>query len=293
MLQDNQTNYHQPVMLTEILNSLKPQPGQSYLDVTAGYGGHAKAIADLTGSMAAMTLVDRDKQAIDALRPLAKQGAHLIQSDFLNASQQLVSDGKQFDMILADLGVSSPHLDNANRGFSFKQEAPLDMRMDTGQELTAATIVNSYKEADLADVLWRFGQEPKARQIARMIVRGRPFSNTTQLAQVVARAWPGHSKVHPATRSFQAIRIVVNDELGQLEQALPLWIDLLKPGGRLAVISFHSLEDRIVKQTFAEYALGYEARIELASKKPITASSTDIVSNPRARSAKLRVAVKK
>jgi 16S rRNA (cytosine1402-N4)-methyltransferase len=293
MPQEHQTNHHQPVLLAQVISSLQPQKGQSYLDVTAGYGGHALAIAERTDQVDAMTLVDRDKQAIAALQPLAKRGAHLIQSDFLTASQQLVGEQKQFDMILADLGLSSPHLDNASRGFSFLHEAPLDMRMDTDQTLTAAAVVNSYSEADLADILWRFGQEPKARQIARMIVKSRPFKSTTQLAQVVARAWPGYSKVHPATRSFQAIRIVVNDELGQLQKALPLWVDLLKPGGRLAVISFHSLEDRIVKQLFAEYALGYEARLELPSKKPQTASQDEIVSNPRARSAKLRVAVKK
>jgi 16S rRNA (cytosine1402-N4)-methyltransferase len=292
MPQDDQNHQHQPVLLEQVLQYLAPQPGQSYLDVTAGYGGHAGMIALTTQQPSQLWLVDRDKQAIAALKSYAASGAHLIQNDFLSASQQLVEEGRKFDMILADLGVSSPHLDKASRGFSFKEEAPLDMRMDTEQALTAQTVVNDYSEPELADILWRFGDEPKARQIARLIVANRPFSSTTQLARVVAKAWPGHSKVHPATRSFQAIRIVVNDELGQLEKALPLWIDLLKPGGRLAVISFHSLEDRIVKRVLAEYALGYEAQVKLLTKKPVMASDEEIVSNPRARSAKLRAAVK-
>ena len=291
-MQTENQNQHQPVLKDQVLKYLAPQKDDSYLDVTAGYGGHASAVLEVTGKPQSMWLVDRDEQSIKALQPLAKKGAHLIQNDFLQASQQLLEGNQRFDMILADLGVSSPHLDKAGRGFSFKEEARLDMRMDTSQELTAETVVNSYSEAELADILWRFGEEPKARQIARSIVANRPFSSTTQLAKVVARAWPGHSKVHPATRSFQAIRIVVNDELGQLEKALPIWIDLLNPGGRLAVISFHSLEDRIVKRVLAEYALGYEAEVELLSKRPITASDTELVSNPRARSAKLRAAAK-
>lgn len=292
-MQQEETNHHQPVMLAEVLSYLAPQVGESYVDMTAGYGGHAKAIAEQTKDWRKVVLVDRDEQAITALQPLANQGAKLIRADFATAAMQLVEHDERYDMVLADLGVSSPHLDSASRGFSFKEDAPLDMRMDTRQELTAQTVVNSYREADLADLLWRYGEEPKARQIARLIVANRPFKTTAQLAKVVARAWPGHSRVHPATRSFQAIRIVVNDELDLLGRALPLWIDLLKPGGRLAVISFHSLEDRLVKRTLAEYAEGYEAKLDLPSKRPIEPSSAEIVSNPRARSAKLRVAVKK
>jgi 16S rRNA (cytosine1402-N4)-methyltransferase len=237
-------------------------------------------------------LVDRDKQAITALQPLIKQGAKAIHSDFLQASQQLADTGEQYDMVLADLGVSSPHLNTSNRGFSFSSDAELDMRMDQTQTLTAATIVNSYPEVELADILWRYGEEPKSRQIARMIVQNRPFTSTTELGMVIAKAWPGYSKVHPATRSFQALRIFVNDELNLLEQSLPLWVDLLKPGGRLAVISFHSLEDRIVKRTLAEYAEGYEAQVTLLTKHPVTGSDQEIVFNPRARSAKLRAAAK-
>jgi 16S rRNA (cytosine1402-N4)-methyltransferase len=283
---------HIPVLLDTVLQYLAPVKGDSYVDMTAGYGGHASAVLELTQNPGGMVLVDRDSQAITALQPLVKQGAKVIHSDFLQASQQLADTGKQYDMVLADLGVSSPHLNTSSRGFSFANDAELDMRMDQRQTLSAADIVNSYPEAELADILWRFGEEPKSRQIARMIVQNRPFKSTTELAKVVAKAWPGHSKVHPATRSFQALRIVVNDELNLLEQALPLWIDLLKPGGRLAVISFHSLEDRVVKRTLAEYAEGYEAQVTLLTKHPVSGSDQEIVFNPRARSAKLRAAAK-
>ncbi len=293
MVDDPNNQEHIPVLLDAVLQYLAPQAGDSYVDMTAGYGGHATAVLEKTGNPQGMCLVDRDSQAIAALEPLVKQGAKVIHSDFLQASQQLADADEQYDMVLADLGVSSPHLNITSRGFSFVNEAALDMRMDQSQALSAADVVNSYSEVELADILWRFGEEPKSRQIARLIVQNRPFRTTTELAKVVAKAWPGHSKVHPATRSFQAIRIVVNDELNLLEQALPLWIDLLKPGGRLAVISFHSLEDRVVKRTLAEYAEGYEARIELLTKKPVSGSDAEIVINPRARSAKLRAAVKK
>lgn len=291
--QQSQDNHHIPVLLETVLKYLAPQPGESYLDLTAGYGGHAKAVLERTGHPESMMLVDRDRQAIAALQPLIKQGAKAIHSDFLHASQQLADNGHEYDMVLADLGVSSPHLNNGSRGFSFVTEAELDMRMDQRQTLSAANVVNDYSEAELTDILWRYGEEPKSRQIARLIVRNRPFKTTTELANIVKKAWPGHSKVHPATRTFQAVRIAVNDELGLLEKALPLWISLLKPGGRLAVISFHSLEDRVVKRTLAEYAEGYEGTIELLTKKPATASDHELVFNPRARSAKLRAAAKK
>lgn len=283
---------HIPVLLDEVLQVLAPELGESYLDVTAGYGGHAQAVAERTQNIPDMYLVDRDPAAIAALKPLAAKGAHLIQADFLRASEQLVGHTQRFDMILADLGVSSPHLDNASRGFTFKEDGPLDMRMDTTQKLTAADIVNSSDEAELADILWHYGEEPKSRQIARLIVQNRPFNSTAELAKTVAKAWPGHSKVHPATRTFQALRIVTNRELELLEQALPLWVDLLKPGGRLGIISFHSLEDRIVKKMFSEYAEGYEATVQLVNKRPLTASDNELVLNPRARSAKLRAVVK-
>ena len=198
-----------------------------------------------------------------------------------------------FDMILADLGVSSPHLDIASRGFSFSQEGPLDMRMDQSQELTADFIVNNYSEARLTELIKRYGEDPKARQIARSIVQNRPIHTTQELATNIAKIWPGHSRVHPATRTFQALRIAVNDELEQLRLSLPVWIDLLAPNGRLAVISFHSLEDRLVKQIFQE--LGgdrYDAILEVLTKRPVSGDTNEIVFNPRARSAKLRAAVK-
>jgi len=217
----------------------------------------------------------------------------LRHEDFFSASKALAEEGKQFDAILADLGVSSPHLNEADRGFALQLEGPLDMRMDQKQSLTAEVVVNTYSEAALADILWRYGEEPKARQIARLIVGNRPFSSTTKLASVVAKAWPGRSRIHPATRTFQALRIAVNDELGLLERSLPIWLQLLKPGGRIAVISFHSLEDGIVKRVFSEVSgERYDANFRLLTKRPVTASPHELVLNPRARSAKLRAAAK-
>ncbi|HEY5152406.1 MAG TPA: 16S rRNA (cytosine(1402)-N(4))-methyltransferase RsmH [Candidatus Saccharimonadales bacterium] len=292
----NQNKYkqHVPVLLHEVLQYLDPQAGESYLDLTAGYGGHAEAVLERTGSLTTAVLVDRDEHAAEALRKkFTGMPISVLRQDFRAASQALASEGRQFDLILADLGVSSPHLNEGTRGFAISLDGPLDMRMDQSQDLTAAKIVNSYSEAALADLLKRYGEEPKARRIADMIVAERPFSNTKQLAAVVARAWPGRNRVHPATRTFQALRIAVNDELEMLEQSLPLWIKLLAPGGRLAVISFHSLEDRLVKQALQDAAgERYDAELRLLTKRPVTGSPTEIVSNPRARSAKLRAAVK-
>jgi 16S rRNA (cytosine1402-N4)-methyltransferase len=283
---------HQPVLINEVLHYLDPQAGESYLDLTAGYGGHAATV--LARTKASAVLVDRDQQAIDALKMrFDVPKVEIIHKDFAGASAEMLSQGRQFDLILADLGVSSPHLEDSHRGFSFKGSAPLDMRMDSAQELSAQSIVNSWSEQSLTELLAKYGEEPKARTIARAIVAARPLSSTDQLAAIAARAWPGHSKVHPATRTFQALRIAVNDELGQLEQALPLWLDLLNPGGRLAVISFHSLEDRAVKQFLADNSGDtYTAQLQLLTKKPVTAQPDETVSNPRARSAKLRAAAK-
>lgn len=290
----NDFTKHYPVLLTEVLKYLDPKEGDSYLDLTAGYGGHAGEVLDRTLKPHNITLVDRDQNAVAHLRThFADRGVQIIQKDFLSASRELREQGKQFDLILADLGVSSPHLDNANRGFSLKLDGPLDMRMDETQTLTAADIVNSYDEAELARIIHVYGEEPRAKKIARLIVEHRPISTTHELARIVAQAWPGHSKVHPATRTFQAIRIAVNNELDLLEQSLPIWIDLLAPGGRIAVISFHSLEDRIVKQYFADQSGNrYDAVLQLLTKQPVTGGADEIVFNPRARSAKLRVAVK-
>lgn len=294
----NQNNLHQPVLLPEVLQYLAPQPGDSYLDVTAGYGGHAAAVLAMTQAPNKCVLVDRDQNAIDELQERFKdKPVTFRQQDFYSASAELSEAGQTFDLILADLGVSSPHLNDADRGFSISQNGPLDMRMDQSQGITAAKIVNTYSEKALAKLLKVYGEEPKAAAIAGMIVAGRPFHDTAKLATVVARAWPGHSRVHPATRTFQALRIVVNDELSLLETSLPIWLKLLAPGGRLAIISFHSLEDRLVKQAFAEVAgtpsqTRYDADFRLLTKKPVTASPNELVFNPRSRSAKLRAVAK-
>ncbi len=291
---DDTNDQHLPVLLEPVLDQLSPEEGESYLDLTGGYGGHAQAVLERTKNPAGAVLVDRDPNAIQALEErFAGTGVQIRRSDFYSASRDLAAEGRRFDLILADLGVSSPHLNQASRGFSLKAEGPLDMRMDTTQTLTAEQVVNTYSEEALADILKRYGEEPKAKQIASLIVHNRPFYTTTELAAAAAKAWPGHSKVHPATRTFQALRIAVNDELELLRQALPLWIELLAPGGRLAVISFHSLEDRIVKQVLMEQGGDrYDAPLRVLTKKPVTGNSEELVFNPRARSAKLRAAVK-
>lgn len=291
----NQTNnIHFPVLSEEVLEFLQPKEGETYLDLTAGYGGHARQILERTLQPGKSTLVDRDHNAIAALNEeFLESGVQIIHKDFLGASQELANQNKQYDLILADLGVSSPHLDNASRGFSLKQTGPLDMRMDQTQSLTAEDIVNNYDEVELSKLIREYGEEPRAKRIARLIVENRPITTTTQLAKVVARAWPGHSKVHPATRTFQGLRIAVNGELDQIKQAINLWVDLLAPGGRIAIISFHSLEDRIVKQQLKELAGDrYDAVLTLLTKQPVMADAAEIVSNPRSRSAKLRVAAK-
>jgi 16S rRNA (cytosine1402-N4)-methyltransferase len=289
----NMNEPHEPVLLPAVLKYLDPKEGDSYLDLTAGYGGHAGAVMEKAGNTAGSVLVDRDGDAVRILRQKFPDGTDIRRQDFLSASRDLKAEKRRFDMILADLGVSSPHLNEGKRGFAINRTGPLDMRMDRSQELTAETIVNTYGEAQLSDILKRYGEEPKAGRIARDIVRSRPVRTTGELAAIAARAWPGRSRVHPATRTFQALRIAVNDELGQLEQALPVWLDLLAPGGRIAVISFHSLEDRLVKQAFRE-ASGdrYDATLRTLTASPVTAAPTETVHNPRARSAKLRAAVK-
>jgi 16S rRNA (cytosine1402-N4)-methyltransferase len=293
MHQNKNQNKHVPVLLEEVLQYLDPKEGDSYLDLTAGYGGHASAILERTRSLTQAELIDRDVNAVTVLQKKYEGKVSVRQADFLSASRDLHAAGRQFDLILADLGVSSPHLNEGKRGFSIAQAGPLDMRMDQSQTLTAADIVNDYTEDELVEILRAYGEEPKARLIARAIVSSRPVNTTTQLAEIVKSVWPGRSRVHPATRTFQALRIAVNDELGQLEQALPLWLDLLKPGGRIAVISFHSLEDRLVKQTFADASGNrYDADLKLLTRRPVAPSSKELVFNPRARSAKLRAAVK-
>lgn len=290
----NKNKQHVPVLLDEVLHYLAPKSGESYLDLTAGYGGHARAIMERTGSLTTAVLVDRDQKAIDVLHQEFPAGTvSLRTSDFLTVSRELLAEGRQFDLILADLGVSSPHFNEGARGFAITASGPLDMRMDQSQELNAEIIVNTYSEAQLADLIKRYGEDPKAAQIARNIVRARPLTHTDQLAKVVAKAWPGRSRIHPATRTFQALRIAVNDELAQLEQSLPMWFELLAPGGRITIISFHSLEDRLVKQALTDVTgERYDAELRLLTKRPAMANPSELVFNPRARSAKLRAAVK-
>lgn len=291
----NTNTSHVPVLPGEVLQVLSPEEGDRYLDLTAGYGGHASQVLERTRSLTSATLVDRDINSINHLRKLFDgKDIDLRHTDFLSASRAFVAEGRQYDIILADLGVSSPHLTEASRGFSILGTGPLDMRMDQDQAVTAETILNTYSVDELIDILKRYGEEPKAGQIARAIVANRPLTSTDELAKIAQKAWPGYSRVHPATRTFQAIRIAVNNEIGLLEESLPLWFQLLAPKGRIAVISFHSLEDRLVKQALKDNSGNrYDAELTLLTKRPITASQSEIVFNPRARSAKLRAAVKK
>ncbi|HEX9679263.1 MAG TPA: 16S rRNA (cytosine(1402)-N(4))-methyltransferase RsmH [Candidatus Saccharimonadales bacterium] len=284
-------NNHQPVLLSDTIRLLAPKSDDSYLDLTAGYGGHAAAVLAKTKRPDRMVLVDRDDAAIKALDRFKEQGSVVIHQDFLAATSQL--SGQKFDMILADLGVSSQHFDRADRGFSFTLNGPLDMRMDRSGALTASQIVNDWPVERIADVIRRYGEEPRALVIAQRIVANRPINSTAVLAETIrpAASQSGRRK-HPATRVFQAIRIAVNDELTQLDDTLPLLPDLMAPGGRLCIISFHSLEDRLVKQFFKELCGGgYEAEHELLTKRPIKGELND-VHNPRARSARLRAVVK-
>ncbi len=286
---------HVPVLLDACLELLDPKEGERYLDLTAGYGGHAQAILGRTNNYRHSCLVDRDEFAISQLTRFKEMGAELRHQDFATASQSLAAEGMQFDIILVDLGVSSPQLDRAERGFSFTHDGPLDMRMDNRQALDAKQYVNTAPENELADIIHRYGEEPRgiARRYAQAIVKGRPYETTRELADAIKDAHVGKwQKIHPATRTFQSIRIQVNQELGQIETMLPLLPKLLAPGGRVGIISFHSLEDRLVKRYFAEQqASGYEAELTVLTRKP--RSGLEDVHNPRARSAKLRVAVKK
>lgn len=286
-------NIHTPVLLNEVLKYLDPHLGNSYLDLTAGYGGHAEKIIGMARS-SIVTLVDRDLEAITYLGEKFKnKNYEIVHSDFLAASINLQKANRKYDLILADLGVSSLHLNETNRGFSFLSESKLDMRMDQTQKLTADYIVNKYNQHQLAQLIKKFGEDPKSQRIARLIVENRPIKSTLQLAQIIKKAWPGYTKANPATKTFQAIRILVNDELGQLEASLPIWGNLLNPGGRLAVICFHSLEDRVVKNYFKKNSsTNYDSTMNLLTKNPVIAGKTEIAINPRARSAKLRAVAK-
>ena len=266
------------------------------MDLTAGYAGHASRILDVTQNYKDAVLVDRDANAIRELeRKFAKEtGIRIVKKDFYSAVLQEIECGNRFDMILMDFGVSSPQLDREERGFSFAKDGPLDMRMDQEQELDADRIVNKWSERDLVGILEKYGEEKPgfARLIARTIVHGRPWTSTKQLGDALKKYGRG-GKIHPATRTFQAIRIAVNDELGEIERVLPLIPQVLKPGGRVAMITFHSLEDRLVKDWLKTAAgFGEESQIRILTKKPITAEKMELVINPRARSAKLRAAIK-
>ncbi len=289
-------NMHEPVLLRETLEFLKPHEGESYLDLTAGYGGHAKAVLKETKSYSESVLVDRDQFAIDHLTELFNEkGIGIMKQNFYEACRSLKEQGRQFDLILADLGVSSPHLNIASRGFSFSQDGPLDMRMDQSDLVTAADIINNESEAEIGRILREYGEERRWKRASRAIVEHRPFTTTLELARTLENAlgWQvkGH---HPATKAFQALRIVVNGELHLLQSMLPEAMRLLAPGGRMGVITFHSLEDRIVKHTFGESAgEGYDAEYRLVTKKPVVPAHQERLNNPRSRSAKLRVVVKK
>lgn len=286
---------HIPVLLSDVINMLSPKEGETYLDLTAGYGGHADKILEVTRNYNGAVLNDRDQNAINFLEAKYQEvKPKLMHDDFYSTALRLVESEKKFDMILADFGVSSPQLDIAERGFSFAKEARLDMRMNGEQDLDAWTIVNKWSEGKLADIFERYAEERpgRAKLLAREICMHRPINTTTELAELIRSKSP-YSHTHPATKIFQAIRIVVNDELGIIERTLPLLPKLLNSGGRLAIISFHSLEDRLVKDFFKdESSKGLESTLTILTKKPIVAENTEIVNNPRARSAKLRVAEK-
>ena len=291
-----QHSLHVPVLLDQVVMSLKPKEGESYLDLTAGYGGHARAILAKTKDYAKATLVDRDEYAIKCLSSFSSKGSSLIHADFVTAVKKLIKEGRKFDMILIDLGVSSPQLDQSERGFSFTTSGPLDMRMDQRQAKSAQTLINNASVEELTYIINQYGEEPIgfARAIAKAIADKRPIGSTGELADLIKQQYRGRwKKIHPATRTFQAIRIAVNDELRLIEDLLPNLPDLLKKGGRVGIISFHSLEDRIVKKYLKEQAeSGIEAQLSVVTKKPLSGKQYD-VNNPRARSSKLRVALKK
>ena len=298
---------HVPVLLKEAIDFLAVRRGGTYIDATVGLGGHSYEIAKRLGAPGHLIGLDKDPAALEiARRVVGRQSSVVGQNEQLDwptielrhgsfadlANDERLTTNDRVDGILADLGVSSLQLADPARGFSFQAEGPLDMRMNPQAELTAEQVVNHFGERELADVIYEFGEERRSRRIARAIVRSRPIRSTAQLAEVVSAATrPMKSeRIHPATRTFQALRIFVNRELDDLRALLEAAPQLLKPGGRLVIISFHSLEDRIVKDAFREGVKQGDYR--LLTKKPVTASAEEIDRNPRARSAKLRAAEK-
>ncbi|MEH1965558.1 MULTISPECIES: 16S rRNA (cytosine(1402)-N(4))-methyltransferase RsmH [unclassified Nostoc] len=279
---------HISVLGREVIEGLAVRPGGHYLDVTVGGGGHSRLILEAAADVR-VTAVDQDKDALAAAQKNLAEYSDRIQFIYSNFADYEFPPNT-FDGILADLGVSSYHLDQAERGFSFRQAASLDMRMDRGRSLTAADVINNWDEAELADIFFKYGEERLSRRIARRIVERRPLHTTTELADAIASSVPPkyrYGRIHPATRVFQALRIVVNDELKSLETFLDKAPNALVPGGRIAIISFHSLEDRPVK-----HGLRNSPLLKVLTKKPIIAQEEEISKNPRSRSAKLRIAQK-
>lgn len=299
---------HIPVMVQEVLTALAVRPGGRYIDCTVGGGGHAAAILAAAYPGGRLLAIDRDPDAIaaasqrlDAYRDMVE----LAEGNFADLAAIAEAHGwTEADGILFDLGLSSLQLADETRGFSFQVEAPLDMRFDPRQGLTAADIVNTYREEEIADILWRYGEERQSRRIARQIVRSRPITTTSQLARLVEQAVGGaRSRIHPATRTFQALRIAVNGELESLPAALQQAHGLLGMGGRLVVISYHSLEDRIVKQFIQRESrdcicppglpvctCGHRASLRPVTRRALKPSPAEVALNPRSRSARLRAA---
>jgi 16S rRNA (cytosine1402-N4)-methyltransferase len=288
---------HEPVMVAEVLEHLAPARGGVFVDCTVGYGGHTRAMLDAGASR--VIGLDRDPDALrqaGAALAAEESRVELVHSDYRRLDEILDARGiTGVDGILADLGVSSMQLDEAGRGFSFRRDEPLDMRMDRTSGLTAAEMIRDADERTLADVIYEFGEERHARRIARAIVEARGRSavdSTGRLAEVARRAVPkkGYSRIDPATRTFQAIRIWVNRELEGLDVFLTQAARRLRPGGRMAVIAFHSLEDRIVKHTLRSLQTTGDIGLTIRTKRPVVPSEAEVERNPRARSAKLRVA---
>jgi 16S rRNA (cytosine1402-N4)-methyltransferase len=303
---------HQPVLAEEVRRLLEVRPGETVVDCTFGAGGHAKLLAADLNGRGRYIAIDRDPSVRPYFESFKRRfgslQTRLLRGEFSLVLEQLATNGVEADAILLDLGVSSMQLDHPDRGFSYATDVPLDMRMDRSAELTAADLINDATERDLADIFKRYGEERYARQIARMIARRRPLTTSFELVDVVKSAIPAPARFgdgHPAKRVFQALRIAVNDELGALERALPSALEALRPGGRLAVISFHSLEDRIVKTfmrdgergctcppDFPICVCGKEPLLRAVSRRPLRPGDDEVAQNPRATSAKLRVAVK-
>jgi 16S rRNA (cytosine1402-N4)-methyltransferase len=291
---------HIPVLLEESLDFLNVCAGGVVVDATLGFGGHSAAIARRLGGAGRLICFDRDEEAMARAKARLDALAEELRTDMptveyvarpFSEIAEVVRPG-ELDGLLADFGVSSMQLDEAHRGFSFRADGPLDMRMDPRSELTAQQVVNQADEEDLANLIYEFGEERRSRRIARAIVRARPITTTAELARIVSAEAPPikGEKIHPATRTFQALRIRVNDELGEIQSLLKSAGSLLKPGGRVVLISFHSLEDRLVKDSFRESARLKE--LEILTKKPVVAVEQEQLRNPRSRSAKLRAAEK-